>query len=256
MPTNTFTILGSSSGMPQADRATAGYLLKTGESLSLIDCGGGIASSFLKRGFDPLMLDRIFISHTHPDHVCELPLVIQMVYLAGKTSKLDIYLPEEFVAPFAAFMPAVYLIREKLPFAIDLIGYRGGFVFDDAYRLTAIANNHLLGYADYVDKLGLPNRLQCHSFRIEVGEKSLFYSADIRDLDDIKPHLDGLDYAVIESTHIELEPFFEFAQQIKVGKYILTHLGGKDEVVKINEMARKYGLSNIVTAIDGLEINL
>ena len=94
MNINSFTLLGTSSGVPQASRANAGYLLKTGDSLSLIDCGGGVTSSFLRAGFDPLKIDRVFISHTHPDHCCELSLVIQMVYLAGRTEPLDVYLPE------------------------------------------------------------------------------------------------------------------------------------------------------------------
>lgn len=262
MPDNSFTILGSSSGMPQADRACAGYLLKVDDRLSLIDCGGGVTSSFLRCGFDPLDVDRVFVSHTHPDHCCELPLFIQMVYLAGRTRPLDIYLPEEFVEPFRAFLPAVYVIPEKLPFELNLHGYTDGFVFKNGFTLRAIGNRHLQGYAEFIKKLSLPNRMQCHCFRIEVpassgrSTKCLFYSADVKDFADIKPHLNNVDYAVLELTHIDLEQFFEFAPTASVGEFIISHLGDADETATVEQMAAKTGLGNLTIAHDRLQLSL
>ncbi|MDH4157521.1 MAG: MBL fold metallo-hydrolase [candidate division Zixibacteria bacterium] len=249
-----FTVLGSSSGAPQAERATAGYLLKTGDSLSLVDCGGGVASSFLKRGYQPTDVDRIFISHTHPDHVGELPLFIQMIYLAGRKKSLDIYLPAEFVKPFDRFMPAMYLIREKLPFEINLTGYESGFAYDADFRLTATGNNHLRGYADLLARLDLPNRMQCHCFNIVAGGKSIFYSSDILSFADVRDHLDGHDYVFLETTHIDLEEFLDFAHEIRVGRYIMTHLGTPEEIATISALAEKYGIDNLAMAADGMEI--
>ena len=54
MSQNRMVILGSSSGNPSPTRATSGYILEVDSRLSLIDCGGGVCSSFLRRGFDPL----------------------------------------------------------------------------------------------------------------------------------------------------------------------------------------------------------
>ncbi len=111
---DSITILGSSSGMPQPDRACSGYLLQTGESLSLFDCGGGVVSLFLRCGFDPMKLDRIFVSHAHSDHVAELTLLIQTLHGLNHDRQVQLYLPEEFVAPFEAYLPAVYLLKERL----------------------------------------------------------------------------------------------------------------------------------------------
>ena len=256
MDRNSLTILGSSSGMPQSDRATSGYALKVQGRLSLIDCGGGVCSSFLRCGFDPLAVERIFVSHTHSDHVCELPLVIQMVYLAGKKDKLDIYVPSEFVTPLKTYLTAVYLIEEKLPFALNVIGYEDGFTFSEDFRLTAIGNRHLQGHAELIGELKLPNKMQCHSFEVKVGDKSLFYSSDVFSFDDVRNHLDGRDYVILESTHIDLGQFFEFAQSTNVGRYVITHLGTVAEVAEIKRRARKAGLENLVTAVDGMELVL
>ncbi len=253
---NRFVILGSSSGAPQPQRCTSGYVLDIDGRLSLVDCGGGVSSSFLRRGLDPLAVDSVFISHCHPDHVCELPLVLQMLYLAGRQQEVTLYLPEEFVGPFRAYLNAVYMIPEKLPFEIHITGYGDGFTVSDPCRLRAIANNHLQGYADVIAQLGLPNRMQSHCFRIETADRRLLYSADIGGLEDIRVHLDGNDYVVMETTHVDLDAFFVLAPTVNVGEFVITHLGDDESILELNRKARKAGLDNITTAVDGMELRL
>ncbi|NOY88351.1 MAG: MBL fold metallo-hydrolase [FCB group bacterium] len=256
MLSNMFVVLGSSSGMSQANRATSGYILQAGESMTLIDCGGGVTSSFLKRGLDPLAVDRVFISHTHSDHVCELTLFIQLIHLKGREQPFDVYIPEEFVEPFRSYLNAVYLIPERVPFTINLIGYHHGFTYNDGFTLKAIANNHLSVYEPWIKKLNLPNKMQCFSLAIELNGKTIFYTSDIRDLDDVKKYLDGQDMIIIETTHIDLDAFFELAQTVKVGKFILTHLGTKEEVFELERKTRATHLQNIVMAYEGLTIEI
>ena len=256
MSRNCFTILGSSSGVPQADRGTAAYILRVNDRLSVIDCGGGATSSFLKRGYDPLEIDRVFISHTHSDHVCELPLLVQMIYLAGRQDPLEIYLPEEFVELFKRMLPAMYMIPEKLPFEICLIGYSAGFEYNGDFKLTAIANSHLEKYREYVERLELPNKMQSYSFHIQAGESSLFYSGDIAEFEDIRPHIDGCRYVVTELTHVDPEQFFASAGSLSVGQFVITHLAGQKELLDLNARATKAGFTNLIAAIDGMELVL
>ncbi|MCD6346665.1 MAG: ribonuclease Z, partial [Bacteroidales bacterium] len=222
--------------------------------LNLIDCGGGVTSSFLRRGFNPLDINRIFISHTHPDHVSDLSLFIQMIYLTGREGKLDIFVPDEFVDPLRAYLYAVYIIAEKLPFDLQIIGYEEGLIINDDFKLTAITNSHLSQYSEWVTRLNLPNKMQSHSFQIEVGQKRLFYSGDIGSFDDIREHLDSNNFVVMEMTHFDIEAFFDLAPTIDVGEFVITHLSGNDEVSKLNLMARKAGMHNFSTAVDGMEL--
>ena len=251
-----FVILGSSSGFPQAHRASSGYLLKVGNSCSLIDCGGGVTSSFLRTGIDPLSVDRIFISHTHPDHVCELPLFIQLVYLKGRTKKLDIYVPSEFEKIFNQYLNAVYLFKERMPFELKVIGYEHGFEFYGNFSLEAFDTKHLIRYSEEVEKMKLPNKMQCHLFVINASARKILYSADIDSFDDVKDHLNGCHYAIIESTHIDLNEFLKAAPDFEVNRYILTHLGNPQEVEEIRSAIKKSGLKNIDLAEDGLELPL
>ena len=252
MTENSLIVLGSSSGLPQPNRANSGYILKVGSSCSLIDCGGGVTSSFLKTGLDPLSVDRIFISHAHSDHVCELTLFIQLIYLRGRTPELELYLPSEFVEVFYNYLDAVYLIKEKMPFAMKVIGYESGFEYSQDFSLKACPTRHLYKYKDLIDELKLPNRMQCHCFVIEVGDSKVLYSADIGSLNDIILHLDSCRYAIVESTHIDIDEFLLVAAEKKVGKYIITHLGSSDEVEVIRSKISKSGLKNVELAQDRL----
>jgi ribonuclease BN (tRNA processing enzyme) len=256
MSENKLIILGSSSGLPQANRACSGYVLKTGDSLSLIDCGGGVTSSFLRRGLNPLDVDRVFISHTHPDHVTELPLFLQLLHLKKRSGLVSLYLPGDFVEPMRRYLPALYIIEDKLPFELDMVGYDDGFVYDEAFKLRAIGNQHLRAYHDLIEENQLSNKMQCCSFDIEVAGKKVFYSSDIAAYDDVRPHLDGKDVVILESTHISLDEFIEHARAIKVGRYVVTHLGTDEEVSEINRRISKAGLNNVETVVDGLEIAL
>jgi len=242
--------------MPNPHRACSGYLLNVGESLNLIDCGGGVTSSFLRCGFDPLKLDRIFISHTHSDHVAELALFIQMLHVLESGSKLTLFLPSEFVQPFEDYLVAVYLVRERLSLELEIRDYADGFVYDGEFRLTAISNMHHAKLAPIIKQLGLPLKMQSHSFRIEAGGKSLFYSADIGSFEDITDHLDQLDYAIIETTHIPLEQIIEHARSSSVKQYILTHLGDDNEVSTLQEQIVESGIRNITFAEDGMRLEL
>ena len=256
MAADTFTVLGSSAGMPQADRASSGYTLTVGGHHTIIDCGGGVASSFLRRGLSPHDIDRIIISHTHPDHCCELALFIQMLHLSGRGGEVAVYVPDEFVAPFEAYLNAVYLIREKLSFVLKVEGYADKFTIRADFTLTAHENSHFKHNADLIERLGLPNRMQCHSFLITTGDKRLFYSADVGSFDDIRPHLDGCDYVVMETTHIDLDALIAYARTGTVGRFVLTHLNGADDVDRLNRRLQEAGVDNYLTAIDGLELPL
>ena len=252
-----FTILGSSSGQPQAERACSGYLLQTGESLSLIDCGGGVTSSFLRSGFDPMKLDRVFISHTHSDHCCELPLVIQMLHVLCSERRLEIFVPDEYVRPLLAHLNAMYLFPQHVTPDLHIQGYSECFVYHGgSFNLTAIANQHLEKSAELIEQYDIPNRMQCHSFRIEASDRSLFYSADVGSLDDITPHLEDLDYAIIETTHIDLDRFLDHAAASTDCQFILTHLGDEEEVSRLQDRIDTAGLKNVAIANDGLRLRL
>jgi len=252
-----FTVLGSSAGMPQAGRINSGYVLEVDARLFQLDCGGGVCHMFRRKGFDPLAVERIVISHTHPDHISDLPLFIQMEYLAGRREPLVIHLPHEAVDPVKSLFRAMYLIREKLPFELSLAPVSAGEAIEaEGVKIEPIANSHLVKYAPFVREYGLKSRQESYSFLIKVGGKSLLYSADLGTEGDILGYLDGLDVLVIESTHIDLGRVLEKAAERGVGRVVLTHLAEDYDVSQALAMGQKAGMANLLIAHDGLRIEL
>jgi ribonuclease BN (tRNA processing enzyme) len=251
----TYHILGSSSGYPQGGRACSGYVLELNERLSLIDCGGGVTLSLLDSNLDAGMIDRIIISHTHPDHCSDLPLIIQLIHLSGRTDQLDIYVPEEYVVPLGISLRAMYVIPERFAFPIKIHGYGDGFELKVDFHLTALANSHLAGYKADIERLRLPNRCQAHSFQIEVEGRRVFHSADLGGLAEITDHADGCDLVVTELSHVDVGGFLEWAEQSEVGLFVITHLGSEEESLVLDAAIKMAGMENIQLAQDGMKLS-
>ena len=250
------TILGSSSGVPAAERSCSGYLIESGGRLTLIDCGSGVTSAFLRFGFDPLKVDRIVISHTHADHVSDLPLFIQMIHLTRRENRLDVYLPEEYVVPFQIGMRAMYLFPERFSFDFQIHGYREGPVPAGDVGITAVRNSHLVKLEEFIAEHTLPNKMQSFSFIITHGGKRLFYSGDVGGVDDIRDYVTDCDYIVTELTHVDHDAFFPLASQLPSKRIIVTHVDDNKTTNELLARARDAGVTNLVIAQDGMKIEL
>jgi ribonuclease BN (tRNA processing enzyme) len=70
------TVLGSGTIVPSLRRQPAAYLLEGGGQKLLLDCGSGALRRLLQAESHPDQIDLVLISHTHIDHVSELPLLL------------------------------------------------------------------------------------------------------------------------------------------------------------------------------------
>ncbi|MBD3258953.1 MBL fold metallo-hydrolase [candidate division GN15 bacterium] len=256
MSENSLTLLGTASGMPNPDRNGSGYLLETGESLSLIDAGPGVAAAFRRNGFDHRQLDRIFITHTHADHVADLPTFIQMLHGLSVRRHVDVFVPADFVDPLWRYLAALYLVKERLRFDLEIHGYREGVVYDDIFRLEAFANSHMTGHADEFHGYGYANDMLCYSYLLQVGERRILHSADIGHLDDIRDRLVDLDIALIEAKHIDINELLALAPKTTVKRYILTHLDDRLAVAELAAKIESARVWNVEIADDGKWIEL
>lgn len=257
MPKVSLTVLGSSAGMPQAGRANSGYLLAVDERLIQFDCGGGVSASLCRAGFIPENVERIIISHTHPDHISDLPLYVQMLYLTGRLNPLQIHLPEEAVSQIKEYFRACYLMPEKLPFEIDFVSIPNESDIDlDGITIKPIPNRHLQGYRPIIKEYTLENKMQSYSYRIDIDDKSILYSADLGLEEDLFPYLEKIDLLVVESTHIDLKHLLEAATAYGVGRVVLTHFIESYDTEQALILARKTGFDNLLIARDGMRIEI
>lgn len=102
------TILGSSAAAPNAGDASAGYLITSGDTTILLDCGSGVVSK-LRQYRDPRTLAAVVISHLHSDHTLDLIALRYALQYAppGPGSPLPLYLPPHGL-PFLERLGAVF----------------------------------------------------------------------------------------------------------------------------------------------------
>ncbi|HCX72326.1 MAG TPA: hypothetical protein DHM37_01275 [Candidatus Cloacimonas sp.] len=88
-------ILGSASALPELNKHHAAIMVSYSNQNQLWDAGEGVSEQILKYGYDKNFIDDILITHFHPDHISGIFMLLQMLYLQGRTKKLRIFIPED-----------------------------------------------------------------------------------------------------------------------------------------------------------------
>lgn len=83
------TFLGTGSAI-SSDRSQSGILIK--DEMILLDCGSGILNNIGKSKTNIREINNILITHTHLDHISDLPAIIKAKQLLGD-SEISIYGP-------------------------------------------------------------------------------------------------------------------------------------------------------------------
>ncbi len=208
----TLTVLGSSGTYAGPGNACSGYLVTAGEARILVDCGPGTLAR-LGEHLDPAALDAVVISHSHPDHWLELPVLRNALkYVLGREG-LDVYGTAETRAL------AEQLIEEMEPtIHWHVVSAGDEFAIGEARVRTARTDHP-------------PETL---SLRIDHADRSLVYSADTGPGWDMGALGDGIDLALVEATylddamtggvHLSAAQAGRIARKAGAGALVLTHL--------------------------------
>jgi len=253
------TILGSSSGKPSPSRFCSSIFFQTEKLNFLLDCGEGTSFSLLRNKIDPELIDSIFISHSHSDHLAGLFLLIQMMHNLIRRNLLNVYLPEETFSGVRSFLDTCYLFPDKLSMELKLHHIKPNFIFEDnGIVIKAFPNRHLVVNQNWIEELKVPNQMQSFCFTLSISGKKIVYSGDIESSDDLIDIIEDADLLITECFHPKLEKLIHFILEKKVKSTVFTHipleLEGKEK--EILQQAQKMGLENLVMAYDGLVIEI
>ena len=73
------------------NRAGAATLVRAGAKRFLVDAGRGVCMRLVAAGVLPVMLDGVFLTHLHSDHICDLNDVITTHWImSGQPGTLDV----------------------------------------------------------------------------------------------------------------------------------------------------------------------
>lgn len=104
-PDPVLTVLGCSGTYAGPDGACSGYLVRYDGATVVIDLGSGSLAN-LQRHVAPAAVDAVVLSHEHPDHWLDLPLLRNALrYVLGQADReLDVYGTEGIRAQAATVM--------------------------------------------------------------------------------------------------------------------------------------------------------
>ena len=92
------TFLGTSHGVPAADRFCSCAMLEVNGAHYLIDCGAPAAELLIRRGIPYTALRAIFTNHAHGDHTNGLLHLCDLSNWKFKDASYDVFLTEQALA--------------------------------------------------------------------------------------------------------------------------------------------------------------
>jgi ribonuclease BN (tRNA processing enzyme) len=212
-------ILGAGPGLPMLDLHLSSVYVNSGGKNILFDCGGGTSHQLLKYQMTKDYLDAIVISHYHPDHVSGLLMVLQMLYLEGRTKPLQLFLPER-PAAFMDVLHLFYTFEKRFPYELHVLPVDEiDLYFED---VVAAMTDHLSGYENYIREHQLLNQMKSFSFRIGTPENSLVYTSDLSDVQCIGALIEGCNTVIIDALHPPATSVLSLPDY-NVQRIILTH---------------------------------
>ena len=181
-------------------------LIRSGSSLTLVDCGEGTQVPWKSLGWGFRQLGAICFTHMHADHIAGLPGVLFMVAHAGRTEPLDIYGP----SGTGYVIEGLRRIVPELPFPVQIHELKSGehFPLSGGLRGSCVAAMHgvaCLAYRFELDRnpaflpeqaqaLGLPVQLWS---RLQHGETLEFNGQMITPAQVLGPPRRGISLAFI-----------------------------------------------------------
>ena len=223
------TVLGCSGTYAAPGGACSGYLVRSSTTSVLVDCGPGTLAN-LQEHVSLADLDAVVVTHEHPDHWLELPVMRNALkYSVGRTG-----------VPLFTTAGTLKLGR---PFRLS----------PGAFAAEVIAGGDSVEVGDLVFRFSLTDHpVETLAVRVDCGEESVGYSSDTGPGWSCEARGEGLGVLVAEATfrdgdgngpvHLTARQAGEQARAVGARQLLITHLlPGADQAGAVAEAADAYG---------------
>jgi len=247
------TILGSGTSVPSLKRNSSGILIQNGETNSLIDCGYGTLHQLLRLGVTCRDINRIYFTHNHPDHMCDLiPLLFAVRYpMAPRKNKLEIVAGPGFKEFFDGLLKAYKGWLTPKTYEIEIIEQDEETREYDELSITTRKVNHLPISRGYriIDERG---RIAAFSGDTDTcdGMIELGRDADLLVLECATPDALKID------GHLSPMPAAKLAQKAQCKKLCLTHFYPPCDLLEFRKIVAQEYTGELFFAEDLMEFQL
>jgi len=90
-------LLGTGAALTDGSREPTQLALVGKNSTVLIDCGANPLRQLQRAGVPLATVERLILTHSHPDHLAGFPLLMEMLWLSGRRHPLPVHGPAEAV---------------------------------------------------------------------------------------------------------------------------------------------------------------
>ena len=249
------TVVGSGTVVPLLERRQSCVVVEAGGETLFFDLGSGAVRGMLRAGLDPFAVDRIFVTHFHPDHTVDVvPLLFSINYGAEEERSRPLHLtgPE----PFRAFWGSVTRVW-------------GEFMLGDYPTRVSELPHECLSPLDLpgcrLSWAPAAHRPESIAYRLDNEEGSFVYTGDTEYSESVVDLARGAQTMLIECSfpdespvpgHLTPSGVAEIASQAGVRRVVLTHVyPAADDLDLRAEVRRGFG-GEVVVAHDGLRFGL
>ncbi len=202
------TFLGSSHGVPEANRKCSCMMVEVGECIYFVDMGTPVVDQLRRRGRSMDAVKGVFITHMHGDHTNGLIQLIDLITWYFKTPNPVVVLPDPQAGQVINdWLKVIINGCEK---DIEYRQTREGVVYDDGVlRVTAIPTRHCPG---------------SHAYVLEAEGKTVLCTGDLANPTIDFPYVDReLDLLICESAHFPTTDYLPVLERQKTKKLCVTH---------------------------------
>lgn len=229
----TLHLLGTGAAFSDAKRTTTMLAVSGPASTVVIDCGGDVVRWILAHELDLGAVDALIVTHEHADHVSGFPLMMERLWIAGRSRPLDVY----------GIAPAVDQVR-RLHDAFDTSGWPG-YPEVRYHEVPLREGAEVFRNADW-EITGAPGRHAVPVTGLRIVDRHgggvMVYSADTEPSAAIERLARGADLLVHEATgsqpgHSSAVDAAGVAARAGVRRLRLVHIApnGGDAVSKLDE---------------------
>lgn len=235
------TLLGTGTCNIDVNHHESGYLLEVAGKKILLDSGSGTVYRILEAGSRLGDIECIMYTHHHPDHISDLPAILQSsVWGEHRLRTLCVYGPEgtcEYVDRVSRDVGEL-----SFPVCVHEIG-EGEFGIGDV-RVRSVKLDHSVN----------------HGYRIEHGGKIISYTGDTNYCDAIFGLIENSDIAIMEcggiENHLSPENCGEILKDSGVKIAILVHRYPALDGVDVESIVGRYFDGKVVIGEDLMNFNI
>lgn len=235
--------LGTSHGVPAADRYCSSALLETNGTYYLIDGGAPVIDLLLRNGININSIRAVFTTHGHGDHISGILQFADLINWHYRTCRIKIYMTEtELIDAFIVLLEAMEAnpLSERVNFILwdKDKGYE-----DENIIITLLPNSHL----DYQKRPSYSLVIDCEGKRV-VFTGDLSHNLKAGDFPDVS----GVDLLVSEMAHFKAEHIQPYLEKCTAKRVVFNHVAPASKFADIAEMKGKYGFD--VSAVSDNQI--